>query len=179
MAQGCAIRGRLVAAQLDQVGYAIIDAKSRELFMPAVLPPVATGTIDELSRQLRLPEEALCQTVDQFNAACVDGSFHPTELDGLATVGHDPPKTNWARPITERPFFGYELRPGVTFTYLGLKVDKSAQVQGPNGPVENLRAAGEIMAGSILDQGRLAGFGMAVGTVFGRLAGESAAAHVR
>ena len=174
-----AIWGRLVAAQPDQVGYAIIDAKSRELFMPSVFPPVEAGTIGGLARKLHLPEDAFRQTVDRFNAACVAGSFHPTELDGLATKGLDPPKTNWARPITEPPFLGYELRPGVTFTYLGLKVDRTAQVQGPNGPVENLWAAGEIMAGSILGQGYLAGFGMAIGTVFGRLAGESAAAHVR
>ncbi|MYK33057.1 MAG: FAD-dependent tricarballylate dehydrogenase TcuA, partial [Boseongicola sp. SB0670_bin_30] len=99
-----AIWGRLVAAQPDQVGYAIIDAKSRDLFMPSVFPPVEASTIDELARKLRLPEDAVRQTVDQFNAACVDGSFHPTELDGLATVGLDPPKTNWARPITEPPF---------------------------------------------------------------------------
>ena len=100
-----AIWGRLVAAQPEQVGYAIIDAKSRELFMPSVFPPVEAGTIDELARQLRLPAAALRKAVDQFNAACVDGPFHPTELDGLATVGLDPPKANWARPITDPPFW--------------------------------------------------------------------------
>ena len=67
--------------------------------------------------------------------------------------GLNPPKTNWARPITEPPFYGYALRPGVTFTYLGLRVDHNAQVQGPSAPVENLWAAGEIMAGSILGKG--------------------------
>ena len=71
-----------------------------------------------------------------------------------------------------------ELRPGVTFTYLGLKVDEKAQVQGADGPIKNLWAAGEIMAGSILGQGYLAGFGMTIGTVFGRIAGKEAAAHV-
>jgi len=34
------------------------------------------------------------------------------------------------------------------------------------------------MAGSILGQGYLAGFGMTIGTVFGRIAGQQAAAHV-
>ncbi len=165
-----AIWGRLVAAQPGQAGYAIIDAKSRDLFMPSVFPPVAAGTIDGLARKLGLPAEATRRTVDRFNAACVEGSFDPARLDGLATAGLDPPKTNWARPVTEPPFLGYELRPGVTFTYLGLKVDESARVMGPDGPVDSLRAAGEIMAGSILGQGYLAGFGMAIGTVFGRLA---------
>ena len=33
-------------------------------------------------------------------------------------------------------------------------------------------AAGEIMAGNILGKGYLAGFGMTIGTVFGRIAGR-------
>jgi len=173
-----AIWGRLVAAQPDQVGYAIIDAKSLNLFMPSVFPPVKADTIEELGTRMGLASDKLKATIEAFNEACTDGPFHPTELDGRATEGLDPPKTNWARPITEPPFYGYELRPGVTFTYLGLKVDDQAQVQGPDKPIENLWAAGEIMAGSILGQGYLAGFGMTIGTVFGRIAGKEAAAHV-
>ena len=34
------------------------------------------------------------------------------------------------------------------------------------------------MAGNLLTQGYLAGFGMTIGTVFGRLAGEGAARYV-
>ena len=114
----------------------------------------------------------------EFNAACGDqNAFHPTELDGVATTGLTPPKTNWARPITEPPFYGYSLRTGVTFTYLGLKVDENAQCSIADQPVSNLWAAGETMAGSILGQGYLAGFGMTIGTVFGRIAGKEAAAH--
>nr|WP_212524562.1 FAD-dependent tricarballylate dehydrogenase TcuA [Actibacterium sp. MT2.3-13A] len=173
-----AIWGRLVAAQPDQVAYSIIDAKSIDLFMPSVFPPVKADTIPDLARQLGLPEEALTQTVERFNAACRPGDFHPTELDALATEGIAPAKTNWARPIDTPPYYGYSLRPGVTFTYLGLKVDETARAQGPDGPYANIWAAGEIMAGSILGQGYLAGFGMTIGTVFGRIAGQEAAAHV-
>ena len=174
-----AIWGRLVAAQPDQVGYAIIDSKSMELFMPSVFPPVQGNTIEELAQKMQLPSSRLRLTIDEFNEACQPGNFHPTELDGLSTKGLNPPKSNWARPINEPPFYGYELRPGVTFTYLGLKVNKQAKAQGKEGPVENLWAAGEIMAGSILGEGYLAGFGMTIGTVFGRLAGQGAAEHVR
>ena len=46
-------------------------------------------------------------------------------------------------------------------------------------PAGNLFAAGEIMAGNILGRGYLAGFGMTIGTVFGRLAGAGAARHAR
>jgi len=173
-----AIWGRLVAAQPDQVGYAIIDSNALELFMPSVFPPIKADSIAELAQALELPVQALQHTVDEFNAACGDGEFHPTELDGLSTKELHPPKTNWARPIVQPPFYGYSLRTGVTFTYLGLKVDEKAQVQSENGPIKNLWAAGETMAGSILGQGYLAGFGMAIGTVFGRIAGEQAANHV-
>ncbi|MGI9452528.1 MAG: FAD-dependent tricarballylate dehydrogenase TcuA [Geminicoccaceae bacterium] len=173
-----AIWGRLVADQPDQVGYVIIDAKSLELFMPSVFPPIKADTLEELAGQLGLPAETLCRTVEQFNAACGDTTaFHPTELDGIATSGLTPPKTNWARPITEPPFYGYSLRTGVTFTYLGLKVDENAQCSTKDGPIQNLWAAGETMVGSILGQGYLAGLGMTIGTVFGRIAGREAAAY--
>ena len=173
-----AIWGRLIAAQSGQTGYAIIDSQSLELFMPSVFPPIQADSIDELARKMGLPAAKLCQTVKKFNAACGDVSaFHPTELDGVSTEGIDPPKTNWARPITKPPFYGYSLKPGVTFTYLGLKVDGHARCSTEDGPFDNLWAAGEIMAGSILGQGYLAGFGMTIGTVFGRIAGKEAAAY--
>lgn len=173
-----AIWGRLVAAQPDQVGYALIDAKSIDLFMPSVFPAVKSDSVEGLAQQLGLDPSAVRRTVDTFNAACRPGPFHPTELDGLSTDGLSVPKTNWARPLDTPPFYGYQLRPGVTFTYLGLKVDARAQVHTSSGPIRNLWAAGEIMAGSILGQGYLAGFGMTIGTVFGRIAGKEAAAHV-
>lgn len=173
-----AIWGRLVAAQPDQVAYAIIDAKALPLFMPSVFPPEKAHTLAELARKLGLPEKQLGHTVESYNAACgPDDGFHPTELDGVSTDGLVPAKTNWARPISEPPFYGYSLRTGVTFTYLGLKVDARAQCSIGNQPTKNLWAAGETMAGSILGQGYLAGFGMTIGTVFGRIAGREAAHH--
>lgn len=173
-----AIWGRLVAAQPDQVGYSIIDARSIDLFMPSVYPPVTADTIEELAVRLGLPADRLAQTVADFNAACRPGDFRPQQLDGLATAGLTPAKTNWARPIRQPPFYAYSLRPGVTFTYLGLKVDAGARATDPEGPYDNIWSAGEMMAGSILGQGYLAGFGMTIGTVFGRIAGQEAAKHV-
>lgn len=173
-----AIWGRLVAAQPEQVAYALIDAKSANLFMPSVFPAIKANSIAELAQKMELPVESVEKTVAEFNTACRPGTFHPTELDGLATEGLEPAKTNWARPLDTPPYYGYSLRPGVTFTYLGLKVDDTARVSGANGRYANVWAAGEIMAGSILGQGYLAGFGMTIGTVFGRTAGKEAAAHV-
>lgn len=174
-----AIWGRLVAGQPDQIGHVIIDSKSIELFMPSVFPPIVADTIEELADKLGVPAQKLRATVDQFNTACGDTSaFHPTELDGVTTTGLEPPKTNWARPICDPPYYGYSLKTGVTFTYLGFKVDENAQCSTASGPITNLWAAGETMAGSILGQGYLAGFGMTIGTVFGRIAGREAAAYV-
>jgi tricarballylate dehydrogenase len=172
-----AIWGRLVAAQPNQVAYAIIDDDTVPFFLPSVYPPVTAQTIPALAQALHLPVKQTVETIETFNRSCREGTFHPTELDGLATEGLSPPKSNWARPLTKAPFHGYPLKPGVTFTYLGLKIDENARVQGPTAPYDNIWAAGEIMAGSILGQGYLAGFGMTIGTVFGRIAGREAAAH--
>ena len=171
-----AIWGRLVAQQPGQTAYAIIDRRSERLFMPSVFPAIKADTIEGLAEKLGLDPATLAQTVRTFNAACHDGRFEPTGLDGLATTGLEPPKTNWARAIAEPPFIGYPLCPGITFTYLGVKVNDRAQVIMEDGrPAANLFASGEIMAGSILGKGYLAGFGMAIGTVFGRIAGREAA----
>ncbi len=89
-----------------------------------------------------------------------------------------PGKSHWAVPIDSPPYWGYPLRPGITFTYLGLKVDEHARVVMNDGcAAANVFAAGEIMAGNILGRGYVAGAGMAIGTVFGRIAGTEAARH--
>ena len=112
-----AIWGRLVAAQPDQVGYALIDAKSIDLFMPSVFPPIVADTIPELAAKMGLDPAAVQTTVSAFNAACRPGTFHPTELDGMATEGLDIQKTNWARPLDKPPFYGYQP---VSYTHLTL-----------------------------------------------------------
>jgi tricarballylate dehydrogenase len=107
------------------------------------------------------------------------GTFDAAELDDCVTEGLTPPKSHWARPLDTPPFYGYPLRPGITFTYLGVTVNERAQViMQNNTPAPNIFAAGEIMAGNILGQGYMAGFGMTVGTVFGRLAGKEAVRYV-
>ena len=175
-----AIWGRLVAQQPDQIAYSIIDSRSERLFMPSIFPAIKADTIAGLAEKLGLDSAALQTTIDQFNAACVPGAFDNSRLDGLHTDGLEVDKTNWARPIVEAPFIGYPLRPGITFTYLGVKVNDRAQVIMTDGrPASNLFASGEIMAGSILGRGYLAGFGMAIGTVFGRIAGLEASNYAR
>jgi tricarballylate dehydrogenase len=172
-----AIWGRLVAQQPDQIAYSIVDAKSAGLFMPSVFPPMTASTIPDLARQLDLEPAGLERTVAEFNSAVRAGTFDHAVLDDCRTTGLTPDKTHWARPLDTPPFWGYPLRPGVTFTYLGLKVDERARVMMTNRePASNVFAAGEIMAGNILGQGYVAGVGMTIGTVFGRIAGAEAGA---
>jgi len=170
-----AIWGRLVARQPGQMGYAIIDAKAVGHFMPAVFPGVVANTLRELAHKLGLDAAAFMRTLDDYNAACRAGNFDHTVLDDCHTEGISPAKTHWARPITDAPFFGYALKPGVTFTYLGLRTDETAAVRFANRPSENLFVAGEMMAGNVLGKGYTAGVGMSIGTAFGRIAGANAA----
>lgn len=173
-----AIWGRIVAQQPDQIAYSIIDSNAMGKFMPSVFPPIEAGSIAELATKLELDSTTLEQTVDEFNVACQPGGFDPSVLDGCTTQGLEPAKSHWAVPIDTPPFYGYPLRPGITFTYLGVTVNEHAQVILQNGnPSPNIFAAGEIMAGNILGQGYMAGFGMTIGTVFGRIAGREAAQH--
>ena len=175
-----AIWGRLIAGQPDQIAYSIVDAKVHGTFMPSVFPPKAAGSIRELAGLLDLPAERLEATVAAFNEAVRPGTFNRAVLDDCRTEGLTPPKSHWAQRIDTPPYWGYPLRPGITFTYLGLRVDESARVLMANGTsAANVYAAGEIMAGNILRKGYIAGIGMTIGTVFGRIAGEAAARHGR
>ena len=170
-----AIWGRLVAQQPGQIGSSIIDRKAIGRFMPPVFPGTVADSLPELARQLGLPEAAFIETIAAYNAACRVGSFDHTALDDCHTEGLTPAKTHWARPIDAPPYYGYPLRPGVTFTYLGLRVNDESAVHFGGNPSPNLFVAGEMMAGNVLGQGYTAGVGMAIGTAFGRIAGTQAA----
>ncbi|WP_454733510.1 MULTISPECIES: FAD-dependent tricarballylate dehydrogenase TcuA [Cupriavidus] len=174
-----AIWGRLVAQQPGQIGYSIIDAKAVGRFMPPVFPGVRADTLPELARLLGLDEATFVRTIEAYNAACRVGKFDHTVLDDCHTEGISPAKTHWARPLDTAPFYGYALRPGITFTYLGLKVNEHAAVHFGGKPSDNLFVAGEMMAGNVLGKGYTAGVGMAIGTAFGRIAGTRAAAAAR
>jgi len=174
-----AIWGRLVAQQPDQIAYCVIDAKSIDLFMPSVFPPIDAGSIREMAARLKLDPAGLEETVGAFNAATRPGAFDPAELDNCTTERLEPRKSHWARPLDTPPFYAYPLRPGITFTYLSLTVNQQAQVVMQDGtPAANIFAAGEIMSGNILGQGYMAGFGMTIGTVFGRIAGKESVRYV-
>ena len=140
-----AIWGRLVAQQPGQIAYSIIDAKAVGRFMPPVFPGVAATTLAALAAladEIGLDRERFMMTLQAYNAACRPGHFDHTALDDCRTEGLAPAKTHWARPIDTPPFYAYALRPGVTFTYLGLKTDASAAVRFGGRASPNLFVAG-------------------------------------
>src|SRR6476469_3844583 len=175
-----AIWGRLVAAQPDQIAYIIFDSTVVTSFMPTLFPPIAGQTIAELAGKLTLDPAALEKTIAEFNAAVRPGTFDHTILDDCVTEGITPQKTHWARRIETPPYLAYPVRPGITFTYLGTRVNRQARMLMKDGkPSANMFAAGEIMAGNVLGKGYAAGIGMTIGSVFGRVAGREAAKHAR
>src|SRR4051794_19214416 len=175
-----AIWGRLVAAQPDQIAYIVFDSTVVTSFMPTLSPPIAGQTVAELAGKLDLDPAALDKTITEFNAAVQPGSFDHTILDDCRTEGVVPPKTHWARRIETPPYLAYPVRPGITFTYLGTRVNKEARMLMQDGKMSaNMFAAGEIMAGNVLGKGYAAGMGMTIGSVFGRIAGREAARHAK
>jgi tricarballylate dehydrogenase len=172
--------GRLILGQPDQIVYSIFDRKSIGKFMATMFPPFEAGTLEELARLCELDPVALRQTIGDYNASVVPGTFDPQVLDDCHTKGLPLPKSHWALRIEHPPYYAYPLRPGITFTYLGVEVDRHARVaRRDGGGFGNVFAAGEVMAGNILMRGYLAGIGMTIGTVFGRIAGRQAAGLVR
>ena len=173
-----AIWGRLTALQPGQIAYSVIDAKAIGRFMPPVFPGERADSLRELAQKLGVDPATFEATVQEYNAACRVGTFDHAVLDDCHTEGLTPPKTHWARPLDTAPYYGYALRPGITFTYLGVKIDDQMRVNYGGKPSPNLFAAGEIMAGNILGKGYLAGIGMTIGTSSGRIAGRQAAAFI-
>lgn len=175
-----AIWGRLIAQQEDQIAYVFIDSKTINRFMPSVFPAIQGDSVAEVAAQFDLPPEKVESVVSEYNQAVQPGSFDHTILDDCRTSGLTPPKTHWALRIDEPPFYGYPLRPGLTFTYYGLKTDKKAKIyMQDEQPAENIFATGEIIAGNILPKGYIGGIGLVIGNIFGRIAGKGAAEHAK
>lgn len=152
-----AIWGRLVANEEEQIAYSITDSKVQKCYMPSLFEPIVANSIEDLATKINLDPKALKATLDEYNQSIVKGEFDHTIQDNCYTKGLKIEKTHWALKIDTPPFYCYPLRPGVTFTYMGVKVDKNARVYQNNEELfKNVFAAGEIMAGNILTQGYVA-----------------------
>jgi len=168
--------GARIAERPDQIAYLILDAAGLGRALPTALAPIHADTIAGLADLLGLDPAALQTTLRDYNAATDAADDRP--LRERCTSGLTPPKSHGAVALTVPPFAAYPMRPGITFTHFGVAVDDHMRVLGSDGrPMRNVFAAGMIMAANVLGGGYLAGLGVALSTVFGRLAGEEAARH--
>jgi len=139
------------------------------------LPPVRASSPAELAARIAVPPAALEATLRAYNAAATEGPYRISTLDGVATRGLAPPKSNWARPIDETDLHAYPVICGNTFTAGGVKITSDAKVVNRDGePIPGLYAAGETTG---LYYNLYVGATSALrGMVFGRQAGRSIAA---
>jgi len=171
--------GREILKQPHAVAYQLFDQQTvhrlRDEYRIKEATKAEADSIPELAANLGIDVGGLVRTVEAYNAACQDGPYDPSKLDGLSTVGIDPPKSNWALPLNKPPYVGYAVTCGITFTFGGLKIDaKSAQVLDTEDvPIPGLYAAGELVGG-LFWHNYPGGTGLMAGAVFGRAAGTSA-----
>ena len=165
--------------QADGIGYVILDAKANDV--PNVRtairtdqPSLKASSIEELASAIGVPVDELVETIETYNKACVVGDYDPTRVDGLATQGLRPPKSNWALPIDSPPYEAYPIIASNVFTYGGLKVDTGARVLDHDGlPITGLYAAGEVVGMYFTNY--TGSTSVLKGAVFGRIAGKEAA----
>jgi tricarballylate dehydrogenase len=174
-----AMWGRHIAEQPGQIAYSLWDSKVNRLFLPPMYGAASSGDIGSLAASLGLDPDIVTTTVTAYNKAVVPGEFDPAILDDCHTSGLTINKTHWAQRLDSPPYFGIAMRPGITFTYMGVRIGADARIVRTDGSrLDNVYAAGEIMSGNILSTGYLAGFGMTIGSVWGRHAGTEAGRSV-
>ncbi|MGM9949880.1 MAG: FAD-dependent tricarballylate dehydrogenase TcuA [Lysinibacillus sp.] len=175
--------GKEVLKQPKNIAYQIYDAKVRPILRAEYNLEEATvyeaATLASLADQLDIHKEQFLQTIAEYNAAVQEGEFNPSDKDGKCTKGITPPKSNWAQTISEGPFYAYPVTCGITFSFWGLAATPEGEVLNTEGKtIDGLYAAGE-MIGGIFYENYPGGSGLMSGSVFGKIAGKSAARHVQ
>ena len=176
-----AIWGRLVAAQPDQIAYIIFDSTVRhELHADAVSAdrgrrrsPNSPASSSSIRRRWKRPSP--------ISTPRCSPAPSTTPSSTIAAPKASRRRRRIGRARSRRaPYLAYPVRPGITFTYLGTRVNKQSRMVMKDGkPSANMFAAGEIMAGNVLGKGYAAGIGMTIGSVFGRVAGREAARNAK
>lgn len=175
--------GREILAQPQRAAFQLFDSRTahllRDEYRVRQVTMAQADTIVELAEALGVDVNGLVRTIDAYNSACpTDGEdrFNPSALDGVGTSGVHPTKSNWALPLDSPPYLAYAVTCGITFTFGGLKIDpRSGQVlDTEDQPMHGLYAAGELVGGLFYNN-YAGGSGLMAGSVFGRIAGRSAA----
>lgn len=175
--------GRAILSQPGRAAFQLFDQRTahllRDEYHVRQVTMAQADTIEELAESLGVDSGGLQRTIDEYNQSCPEhgiDEFNPSTLDGVGTRGINPPKSNWALPFDSPPYLGYAVTCGITFTFGGLKIDpRSGQVlDTEDRPMTGLYAAGELVGGLFYNN-YAGGSGLMAGSVFGRIAGRSAA----
>ena len=176
--------GRTILEQSNQTAWQIFDAKVQHLLRDEYhirqITKVSADTIEELAEILYqehgMNRDQFVRTVADFNAAVHSNiPFDPTIKDGRSTDGLPVNKSNWAMTLDKPPFEAYGVTCGITFTFGGLRITPNAEVLDEDlEPIAGLFAAGELVGG-LFYHNYPGGTGLMNGSVFGRIAGNSAA----
>lgn len=172
--------GRLIFEEPGHVGFIVLDSRMNEhVWATGPSDPVEADTLPALFEQIDVerPDRAI-ETVEEYNAACdPDHSFEPDELDGNSATDIEPPKSNWAVPLEEPPYYAYAVTGGITFAFGGVEQTVDAEVVDTTGDViPGVYAAGNS-TGDLFYDNYPGGTGLTNAAVFGRIAGEQAAAE--
>ncbi len=166
-------RDKVSAAEFEQTGgYAWLIVDSRMSEASNVIQgyiskgyAVSGETYEELAEAIGAPAEAFAATMADWNekvAAKEDADFG---------------RVSFANPLDQAPYYAIKVQPGIHHTMGGIKIDSAAQVIDTEGNViAGLFAAGEV-TGGVHGNNRLGGNAVADFTIFGRIAGQSAAAY--
>lgn len=127
---------------------------------------IRAGTWSGLARAIGVPADALSETVEAWNTAITTGE--DKEFDRVISG---------ALLDVSPYFYAIKVTPAVLHTMGGVRINSSAQVLSTDGSViPGLFAAGEV-TGGIHGGNCLDGNALTDAVVFGRIAGETAAAY--
>ena len=164
-------RDKVSAAEFDQTGgYAWLIVDSRMSDASNVIQGyikkgfAETGdTYEALAEAIGAPADVFAETMNAWNA-CVEAKEDP-----------DFGRVSFANPLDQAPYYAIKVQPGIHHTMGGIKIDDDAEVINTDGDViPGLFAAGEV-TGGVHGNNRLGGNAVADFTIFGRIAGQSAA----
>jgi tricarballylate dehydrogenase len=177
--------GRVILNQPGQFAWQVFDAKVahllRDEYRIRQVTKVTANTFEELADKMAetgaaVDKRRFLQTIAEYNAAVErDIPYNPTVKDGRTTKGLAIDKTNWAMPLEKPPYEAYCTTCGVTFTFGGLRIDTDGKVlDTAQKPIPGLYAAGELVGG-LFYFNYPGGTGLVSGSVFGKIAGTTAA----
>lgn len=171
--------GRRVFEEDKHRAYIVVDSPVKETYVRATGPtdPVRSPDFETLFNEIEVDTKTALETIKKYNYACSPNEFDPHTLDGNS-VDLSPPKSNWAIPIDDPPYYAYEVTGGITFAFGGVDITSSAQVLDSRGRIiPGFYAAGNSTGGLFFDN-YPGGTGLTNAAVYGKIAAEHASQYV-